>query len=169
MTAYLVTPPAAPPVTLSELKAHMRVFHGDDDADITARQSGIVAMLDGRTGILGRCIMPQQWAIDVTGTGPHLLPYPDATNVTALSDGDPLDVVITRCERGMFATVADAGTGAPVTITATYGLAEPHRAAAASLVKLMVQRDFDMVAGADYDATTRTIDALINALRWRSI
>ena len=168
MTPYLVTAPAALPVTLSEMKAHLRVVHADDDADIAAKQAGAVAMLDGWGGLLGRCIMPQTWAIDVTGPGPHLLPFPDASDATAAADGDPLDVTITREGLGLCAEVAAAPDQA-VTITATYGLPDPRISAAETLIKLMVQREFDVMAGPDYDAITRSIQALIGALRWRRI
>ena len=168
MTPYLFTPPASLPVTLAEMKAHLRVVHADDDADIAAKQEGAVAMLDGWGGLLGRCIMPQTWAIDVTGPGPHLLPFPDALGVTATADGDPADVTVTRDGLGLCASV-DAAADQAVTITAEYALPEPRVSAAETLIKLMVQREFDVMAGPDYDAITRSIQALIGALRWRRI
>ena len=168
MTPYLVTPPASLPVTLAEMKAHLRVVHADDDADIAAKQAGAVAMLDGWGGILGRCIMPQTWAIDVTGPGPHLLPFPDASDVTATADGDAADVTVTREGLGLCVSV-DADADQAVTIAAEYALPEPRISAAESLVKLMVQREFDVMAGPDYDAITRSIQALIGALQWRRI
>ena len=168
MTPYLVTPPASLPVTLSEMKAHLRVVHADDDADIAAKQAGAVAILDGWGGLLGRCIMPQTWAVDVTGPGPHLLPFPDASDVTATADGDAGDVTVTRQGLGLCAEVT-ADPDQAVTITAVYGLPEPRVSAAETLIKLMVQREFDVMAGPDYDAITRSIQALIGALRWRRI
>jgi hypothetical protein len=33
----------------------------------------------------------------------------------------------------------------------------------------MVQREFDQMAGPDYDAITRSIQAIINTLRWRRL
>jgi len=166
MIPYLVTPPASLPVELAAMKAHLRVAHDDDDADIEAKQAGAVAMLDGYGGILGRCIMPQEWAIDVTGPGPHLLPFPDASGVAAEAEGDPLGVEVSRTALGMCASVPDAAEGQELTITAAYRLPEPRVAAAQSLVKLMVQREYDVLAGPDYDAITRSIQALIGALRW---
>ena len=169
MTPYLVTPPAALPVTLAEMKAHLRVVHADDDADIAAKQAGAVAMLDGWGGVLGRCIMPQTWAVDVTGAGPHLLPFPDASNITAESDGDALSVTVTREGAGLCVSVVGADAGQAVTISATYGLPDPRRSAAETLIKLMVQREFDAMAGPEYDAITRSIQSLIGAMRWRRL
>ena len=168
MTPYLVTPPASLPVDLADIKLHLRAVHDGDDADIAAKQAGAVAMLDAWGGLLGRCIMPQTWAVDVTGPGPHLLPFPDASDVTATAGGAPLEVTVTRAGLGLCAEVS-ADPGQAVTITAQYALPEPRRSAAQSLVKLIVQREFDMLAGADGDAITRSIDALISVLRWRRI
>ncbi len=168
MIPYLVTAPVALPVELAAMKAHLRVVHADDDADIAAKQAGAVAMLDGWGGLLGRCIMPQTWSVDVTGAGPHLLPFPDASNIVAEADGDALDVTVTREGLGLCVSV-DAGVDQAVTIAAEYALPEPRISAAESLIKLMVQREFDVMAGPDYDAITRSIQALIGALRWRRI
>jgi hypothetical protein len=162
---YLVTPPAELPVGLADMRAHLRVVATDDAADLDAKQAGVVAMLDGWGGVLGRCIMPQEWAIDVTGQGPHLLPFPDAENIAAEADGSPLDVTVTR--RGLGLSVAvSAASGDAVTITAEYAMPEPRRSAARSLVKLMVQREYDNTQGPEYDALTRTIQALITSMRW---
>lgn len=162
---YLVTPPASLPVSLSDMRAHLRVVATDDDADLDAKQEGAVAMLDGWGGVLGRCIMPQTWAIDVTGPGPHLLPFPDAENIAAEANGDPLDVTVTRRGLGLCVAVSAAPDDA-VTITAEYGMPEPRRSAARSLIKLMVQREYDSTQGPEYDALTRSIQALITAMRW---
>jgi hypothetical protein len=166
MTPYLVTPPASLPVTLDAMKAHLRVVHDSDDADIAAKQAGAVAMLDGWGGVLGRCIMPQVWAVDVTGPGPHRLPFPDASDVAAEAGGDPLAVEVSRTALGPCVAVPGAAAGDAVTISASYALPAPRLAAAQTLIKLMVQREFDAMAGADFDAITRTVQALITALRW---
>ena len=164
MTPYLVTPPSEAPVDLSALKAHLRVTHDEDDADIAARQDGVVAMLDGHGGVLGRCIMPQVWAVDVTGPGPHLLPFPDASEVTANGES----VAPERTPAGPCVT-ADVDPDEAVTIQATYGLSPERMPTALTLIKLMVAREFDQMAGADFDAATRSIEQHIAALRWRRV
>ena len=169
MTPYLVTPPAALPVSFFDMRAHLRVVHSDDDADIDAKQAGVVAILDGHGGLLGRCIMPQTWAVDVTGPGPHVLPFPDASDVTAVSDDGALGVEVSISALGPCVTVADASPSESVTITAEYALPEPRLSAARSLIKLMVQREYDVMAGPDFDAITRSIREHIGALRWRRI
>lgn len=60
----LVAPPAAPPVSRDEAKAHLRVDHALDDDRIDAAIAGAVGHLDGYTGILGRAIVTQTWRQD---------------------------------------------------------------------------------------------------------
>jgi hypothetical protein len=167
MIPYLITPPAALPVTLAEMKLHLLVDGTDRDADIIAKQAESVAMLDAWSGVLGRCIMPQTWAVDVEGPGPHVLPFPDVTTITATSGGDAIGVAFTRTALGHSVTIADALPGQAVTIQFVCGLSVQLLPAAQGVVKLMVKRDFDVLAGADYDAHTRSIQARISALRWR--
>ncbi len=53
--------PAAFPVELSDVKAHLRVLHDDEDALITSYMAAVVAELDGMDGELFRCLAPQRW------------------------------------------------------------------------------------------------------------
>jgi hypothetical protein len=163
---YLVTPPAVAPVLVADLKLHLRVAHNDDDTDITAKAAGVVAALDGWGGMLGRCIMPQTWAVDAKGPGPHVLPFPDASSIAAVSGGDPVAVTTERRGMGFVVTAASVAADQAVTISAVYGLPATRLPSAQTLIKLMVQREFDAMAGADYDAITRTIDWHLSQLRW---
>lgn len=56
--------PAITPISLVEAKAHLRVDHNDDDTLITALIAAAVDHLDGWTGILGRCLVEQEWRQD---------------------------------------------------------------------------------------------------------
>lgn len=169
MTPYLITAPANPPVDLADMKAHLHVDPDDDDASIVGYQAGAVAVLDAWGGVLGRCIMPQTWAIDVIGPGPHLLPFPDATEIVAESGGVAVGVEVSRTGLGQCVTVADAAPDQEITIEAVYGLPAERLPAAQTLVKLMVSRDYDAPHGPAYDSMSRSIDALISALRWRRL
>jgi hypothetical protein len=169
MTPYLVTPPADMPVTLEEVKAHLRVVHDDEDDDITDKIAGAVAALDAWGGLLGRAIMPQTWAVDVTGPGPHLLPFPEASDVTAQGVGGALDVTVKRSFGGPLVTVADALSDEPIVVQFESGMSAERLPLAQSIVKLIVQREYDIMAGADYEAITRSIDALVNVVRWRRV
>lgn len=92
----LITPPASTPVTLDQAKAHLRVDFNDDNDLITALIGSATAYLDGYSGVLGRCLMPQSWRATYESfrdcdeppislpskVGPTLrLPFPDVTSV----------------------------------------------------------------------------------------
>ena len=169
MIPYLVTAPAALPVDLPGLKAHLRVAHDDDDADLAAKLAGVVARLDGWGGLLGRCIMPQVWAVDVQGPGPHILPFPDASAVSAVSGVDDLAVTVARRGLGPAVTVADALPDQAVTISATFGLPATRLPAAQALVKMMVQHEFDGESSPLAGSLAATCDRMIADLRWRRL
>lgn len=57
----LVTPPAILPVSLVEMKAHLGVEFDDDDALIRGFIGAATDHLDGWTGVLGRCLVEQEW------------------------------------------------------------------------------------------------------------
>jgi uncharacterized phiE125 gp8 family phage protein len=60
----MTVPPTAPVVTLDEAKRHLRVFHNDDDADITAMVAAAQAAIEGPTGI-GIALSPQTWRLSL--------------------------------------------------------------------------------------------------------
>ncbi len=65
LAPVLVSPPSETPISLAEAKAHLRVFHDDDDALIAAHLAAATAHLDGFGGILGRCLVTQSWRQDL--------------------------------------------------------------------------------------------------------
>lgn len=175
MKPVRVTPPDGPVVTLEELKVHLRVDHDEEDALISSLQDAAVAMLEGWGGILGRCILPQRWAVDVAGPGPHELPFPDATDIEAEIDGTPVDVV----------EVTHIGTMQPsivlphvahcdrVTVSAEYALPPERLPAARALVKLLVGNWFHnreaVVIGTIPSELPMAAITLIAGLRWYRI
>lgn len=60
----LVTAPALAPLTLADVKAHCRVDFIDDDDLLVGLIAAATALLDGWTGILGRCLCEQSWRQD---------------------------------------------------------------------------------------------------------
>lgn len=59
--------PATTPVSLAEAKAHLRYDDADQDALILSLVEAATARLDGWSGILGRCLVTQTWALDLCG------------------------------------------------------------------------------------------------------
>lgn len=57
----LVTAPTVACVSLDDAKAHLRVDHEEDNAQIGAFIAAAVQHLDGYGGILGRALMQQDW------------------------------------------------------------------------------------------------------------
>lgn len=176
MTPYLVTGPTQAPVTLSEMLVQLRI-EADAPTETALEVSEMigeaVAHLDGYGGALGRCIMPQSWAVDVVGPGPHLLPFPDASNVAAASGVDSLEVTTEICPQGIYATVSDAVADQEVTITATYALPAQRLPAVKRLIKLIVTTWYDnrasVIVGKSVSTLPMAADALVSALRWRQI
>jgi len=85
-----MTPPvrtvraAVTPVSLSEAKAHLQVFHNADDELIAEYIQAATSHLDGWNGVLGRCLVTQTWQqdLDAFPVGEIVLPFPDVSGVT---------------------------------------------------------------------------------------
>lgn len=89
------TEPAETPVSLAEIKTHLRVDHAEDDTLIEAYIGAAVARLDGRAGILGRCLVTQTWRQDYAGWPPKglfRLPFCDVQSIGSLKYSDPDNV-----------------------------------------------------------------------------
>lgn len=104
-----VTPPAITPVSLAEMKAHLRVDHDDDDAVIGGLLTAAVEYLDGWTGILGRCLVEQTWRQDFERAC-QILPIPLAPVISIVgvtypdANGDPVAI-----DSADYALKVDAG------------------------------------------------------------
>lgn len=169
---YLVTPPASLPVALNAMKSHLRVDHDDEDQGIDDLQAAAVSYLDARGGVLGRCIMPQTWVIDVTGPGPHLLPYPDGKSIAVDADGSTLTFTMELSGSGTMVTIENLGADDEATITAEYALSVERLPAAQALVKLIVGNWYEnraAVTGTSMAELPMAAGALISAMKWRHI
>lgn len=162
MTPTRVTPPAGPVVSLADLKAHLRVVGDHDDAQITALEAACVAHLDGWRGVLGRCILPQQWQVSYPGAGVWPLPFPDVTAVEAIDGaGDPVDAVLSHDSLGSCVEIGEAAT-----VTLTAALPEDALASVQMAIKVWVKARYDDAEGPAMVAADAAFQALIGALRW---
>ncbi|MEN0040484.1 MAG: hypothetical protein AAF764_04020 [Pseudomonadota bacterium] len=149
MRPRLVTAPASPVVDLTTLKAWLRVEHSDEDDLITELEQAAVAVLDGWSGLLGRCLVTQTWALDLVdfvgrmmpkggGACGIELPFPDTSEVVVTyldADGveqtlDAANVSVVRSGGADWAVLTsqlpdlDPDTNTPVTVTQTCGYGE---------------------------------------------
>ncbi|GJL92773.1 head-tail connector protein [Hyphococcus sp.] len=97
MSLTLLSPPAAEPVTLSELKAHLRVTTDDEDALITGMLVAAVRAVEARASL---ALMPQQWRLTLDAV-------PEETLFLPLSPVSALDDVTVIGGEGEAQTVAD--------------------------------------------------------------
>ncbi len=98
MSLTLLSPPAAEPVTLSELKAHLRVTTSDEDALITGMLVAAVRAIEARASL---ALMPQQWRLTLDAA-------PEDTVFLPLSPVSALDAVAVIDGEGDAQTVADS-------------------------------------------------------------
>lgn len=94
-----VTPPAVPLLSLEEAKVHCRIDADDEDGLIEGLIAAATDHLDGWSGILGRCLVNQQWQIGLFGWPSARevhLPFPDVSEAAVVyrdAEGDeqPVD------------------------------------------------------------------------------
>ncbi len=165
MTPVLVTPPASAPVSLDVAKVHCRVDHGDDDTLISALIASAVGHLDGWTGVLGRCIMPQTWRITATA-GDVVLPMPDVTTASAAYVAGATALTITATALGPCVTITEE-----CDITFTCAMPSGLQAAARAAVLMLVGHWYANreAVGATLVETPLAVDALVTQMRWRRI
>lgn len=87
MALKLVTPPTDTPVSLAEMKEHLRVDQSNEDTTITALIQAATAHLEGEDGWLGRALMTQTWdlQLDTFPDGSISVPLPPLQSVTSIT------------------------------------------------------------------------------------
>jgi len=76
--------PTETPVTLAEVKAHLRVDHSDEDELISGLIDAATAHIDGYSGILGRALVTQSWKIEVDDWDDLDLPLSPVASITSV-------------------------------------------------------------------------------------
>lgn len=182
MTLTVITPPAEPPVALSEMKAFLRIGHDGEDtlvADLIEAATGQVEGLLGKvlvTRTLERCY--QDWPPTLAGRGAHLRPGPVSalTSVTVVDADDVGEDVTSRfkleCGRFQlrpwsFAPAVPVGGSVKVRFVAGYGAASAVPADLVLAVQRLVQGAYrnGELADAARIGVPRDVEALIAAYR----
>lgn len=191
LAPVLVTPPVETPISLEEAKEHLRIFHDDDDDTIAAYLASAVSFLDGHSGVLGRCLVSQEWTAAFPGwpgSGMLRLPFPDVSEaVVAYSDADDAEHEVSA---SLFQLAHDAqgsfiwlrrGFNRPtvhddrldpvrVTFTAGYGDAADVPGALKAAIRLIVghlyeNRESVVVGTVDAKELPMGVAALVNPFR----
>jgi len=180
-----ISAPAAEPVTLADVKSHLRVFHTDDDAMIESLITAAVADLDGYAGILGRCMVSQEWQQDFKewdwrfrlpfpNVSTATITYKDADDALQTVSADQFEIVEThRGAEIVFkdafkepSTYDDALAPISVTFTAGYGGASDVPQDIKIAIWLMVQLDYDQPDPQKSAAIQKAISSKIEKHRW---
>ena len=155
--------PTETPITVGELKEHVRQTGDDENDTLSAMIDAATAYLDGYSGVLGRCLVTQTWAQSFDGfpDGDDLrLPFPDvaAVTVTYRDDADVLQTLSASSYRlaadalgskvaldddATWPTTAIRPDAVTVTMTAGYG--------AASAVPAILKHAVKTLAAAMYE------------------
>ncbi|RUM40311.1 MAG: hypothetical protein DSY80_10440, partial [Desulfocapsa sp.] len=62
-----ITPAASEPLTLAEVKDHLRILDNDQDTLLSSLITAATSYLDTRHGILGRALITQTWEMRLLG------------------------------------------------------------------------------------------------------
>lgn len=183
-----VAEPTEYPVSLDEARVHLKREEGEDDGLIMALVEAATDHLDGYSGVLGRCIVTQQWRQDFASWSPLRLPFPNVTAVSvAYSDANGESQTVEAADHRLIDAVRgpevyfrpswsepalESGAHAPVqvTFTAGYGPASrvPGSIKAAILLHVgTLYEHRESVVTGTIVAPTGAYDALIAPNRWR--
>jgi len=97
MALILITAPVAEPISLTETKAQLRVDNTDEDTLISGLIAAATAHLDGKDGMLGRCLVPQTWelVLDAFPSDGIEIPLPPLLSITSVTYVDTAGVTQT--------------------------------------------------------------------------
>lgn len=125
LSPVLVTPPAALPVDLADVKAHLRIDTAEEDQLIDTYLTAAVARLDGWKGVLGRCLVTQTWRQSFSewpASGILRLPLAPVASITSVKYSDAGNVEQTVSNSNY--TLSTDTLGPYVRLASTYGLPE---------------------------------------------
>lgn len=172
MRLTLVTPPQAF-ITVDEARQQCRAEdEGETNAVLERAIDAAISYLDGYRGILRRCIVDQQWRMDLAHPGRTArLPFPDIKDVTvAYGDIAAGAVPFEMCCDGIALNFGIRPVR-PVAVTFTAGFGNVHEVPVAiKQAGLMLVNFFYNHRGGDSDgpAFPPEVDAMVSQFKvWR--
>lgn len=177
-----VTAPTLYPVSMNEVRLAVRVDDPVEDALLSTWIAAATSYLDGYSGVLGRCLLTQTWAVSFRYFPGHVirLPFPDvASAAVTYFDTDDVEQTVASANHSLhddargsylrlvpnfaFPATADRDDAVTVTFTAGYGNPGDVPEAIRSAILIMVARMYDdrgasePVRGAGSDAVKNLI------------
>lgn len=181
-----ISPPTELPISVEDAKAFLRVDGADDDELIEALIGAALDHLDGRAGILGRCLMTQTWRyrlasfrrsidLDMPGATAAVLRYANRDGVQQTVDAS--DVTLVETVRGSVIVVADSVNGAdwfgPFEADVTFGtqplLLPPAIVQAIRILVAHWYSNREVIVPGAVSEVPMSVRALISPYRWMSI
>ncbi|HPE32948.1 MAG TPA: head-tail connector protein [Parvularculaceae bacterium] len=184
MSLDLITPPTEEPVSLAELKAHLRIAHDDDDAAITSYALAARRAVEARAGI---ALIEQGWrlTLDRAPQGAMLLPRAPVFAIDAVQtvdrdgDTDAIDADLFDFEPGAPARFISRGlwpysdrliAGVRIDFTAGWAGAEDVPEELRLAVQMLAAHFYENREGAQPErvfAVPQAVDALLAP--WRRV
>lgn len=189
MRPVRVVAPTGMPVSIAEAKAHTIIDADEDDVLVEGLISAAVSHLDGYQGVLGRCMVTQQWRIDLRSWRRCIpLPFPDvasavvtyadvdgatqtlATSSYELVEGHRGAQILIRPGVDLPSLQDDKAEPVSITFTAGFGaVADVPWALKVAIMQLVAHWYQHREAVGDGSKTPLAFDALIAPYRWMSL
>lgn len=160
MSLILVTPPTARPVSLPEVKAHLRVDANDEDVRILEYIGSAVSELDGADGWLGRALITQTWDLKLDEFGDEIVvPLPPLQTVDEITyiDGEGASQTL----NSSLYRVVGVGQSSPATIVPASGASWPTPRSQQEAVTVRFTAGYGNTAGAVPAAIRHAITEMV--------
>ena len=186
LRAVRITPPVVAPVTVDDAKVFLRVDGAEEDTLIESLIAAAVDHLDGRSGVLGRCMVTQVWRYQAQCLNAQFdfdMPGATAATVRFVDDAGEAQAVtvaddqLVQTVRGSSLIIADGDPLAewrgPVTLEVTFGTAvEDVPPALVQAVRMLVAHWYanrEAVVTGSAAPLPLGVQMLIAPYRWMSI
>ena len=181
-----ITPPTELPIVVEDAKAFLRVDGADENALIEALIGAAADHLDGRAGILGRCLVTQTWRyrwdgfsrcldLDMPGATAAIVRWTDDSGVLQVIAAEHVSLVETAGGARIILAEAVAGYtgGGPIEADVTFGSqATKLPSAIHQAIRILVAHWYanrEVIVPGNAAEVPMSVQALVSPYRWMSI